>query len=172
MLFAFVRLVSAPTQIRLKNASGMGQQADESGRASVWVGALGRIFCPRRPKRTQADEMGRPIEVALTNSIYKEKLVSLPPCVSQFRPCPRKEALLSKILRPCQDSPEKWRMFLSPNWINNNRKSHVIAFFDIPRICAVSLLGIKFFSFGNNTISDLNEISIFRNFIMDFEISN
>ena len=63
---ACVRLVSVPTQIRLKNGPGMDREADESGRASVWVGALGWLFCPRRSKRTAADEMGRPIEVALS----------------------------------------------------------------------------------------------------------
>ena len=62
-----VALSRGATQIRLKNGPGMGQQADESGRASVWVGALGRLFSPRRPKRTVADEMDRSIEVALSN---------------------------------------------------------------------------------------------------------
>ena len=68
---ARIRLVSAPTQIMLKNEPGIDRQADESGRASVWIRVLGRLFCPHRPKRTAADEMGRPIEVALIVYTYK-----------------------------------------------------------------------------------------------------
>ena len=62
---ARARRVSAPTQIMLKYGPGMGLLRTKNGRASVWVSALGRLFCPRRPKQTAADEMGRPIEVAL-----------------------------------------------------------------------------------------------------------
>lgn len=36
-----------------------------SEHVSVWVGALGRLLCPRRSKKTAADEMGRAIGVAL-----------------------------------------------------------------------------------------------------------
>ena len=60
---ARVRRVSARTQIRLKNGPGMGRPRTKNGRASVWVGALGRLFCLHRPKQTAADEMGALLEL-------------------------------------------------------------------------------------------------------------
>ena len=39
----------------------------KSGRASVWVGALSRLFCSHRPKLTRTDEIGRRIGVALSS---------------------------------------------------------------------------------------------------------
>ena len=56
-------------------ADAFGPQMRRRGRDAdviwVWVGALGRHFCPCRPKRTQADEMGRPFGVALTIFIFQ-----------------------------------------------------------------------------------------------------
>ena len=49
-----------------KHAFFLRNRTEESGRASVGGGALGHLFCPRRSKRTRADEMGRLIGVALT----------------------------------------------------------------------------------------------------------
>ena len=40
---------------------------------------LGHHFCPRRPKRTRADEMGRPIGVALSYTFGYARFITLPP---------------------------------------------------------------------------------------------
>lgn len=50
---AGVRAVSAPTQTRPKFGPEMGRGRTKNGRLSVCVGALGRDFCPFRPKRTR-----------------------------------------------------------------------------------------------------------------------
>ena len=51
-------LVSAPTYLGRKFRPQMRRRGRDADVIWVWVGALGRHFCPRQSKRTQADEMG------------------------------------------------------------------------------------------------------------------
>ena len=107
---ARVRRVSALTQIRLKNWQGMGRPRTKSGRASVWLGALGRFLCPCRPKRTAADEMGRPIEIALTRYTCKPVIalwstIHAQPCVLKRKQENQCNAFATHVLERCHVLP-------------------------------------------------------------------
>ena len=64
------REASVPCPRRRICGPNFGWRMRRRGRGAdtiwVWISVLGRLFCPRQPKQTATDEMGRPIGVVLS----------------------------------------------------------------------------------------------------------